>query len=191
MWPEESHAPYFEYHPPWRNLESVVDKEASVDFDLGAPLELGPEVNCFLQGPATSSEERIGGCPPQNPHWKSWRIGGFGDPGCRTCLAGGRNWLRFQGYMSRRNWHGRCGPLSNYPDGLANGARLRTTTKPHQYHHAFVVRVSCHCLIPNSPAGTSENCSGRRRWPMPKPSSFGQKKPVSLLRANYAFWWGA
>ena len=45
--PEETHAPYFKYHPPWRGLESE-EEEASVDFDLEAPLELGPEVNHFL-----------------------------------------------------------------------------------------------------------------------------------------------
>ena len=52
--PEESNAPYFEYHPPWRGPESE-EEEAAMDFDLEALLELGPEIDHFLQGPAESS----------------------------------------------------------------------------------------------------------------------------------------
>ena len=54
---EESHAHYFEYHPPWRGPESKEKEEAPVDFDLEAPPELGPEVDHFLQGPAKSLED--------------------------------------------------------------------------------------------------------------------------------------
>ena len=50
--------------------------------------------------------------------------------------------------MTQRNWHGRCRPLSNSPEGSANGTRLRITTKPHQHHYAFIIRVSCCCLTP-------------------------------------------
>ena len=57
MQPEESPAPYFEYNPPWRGPASEEDEEAVLDFDLEAPLELGPEVNRFLQGPADSGGE--------------------------------------------------------------------------------------------------------------------------------------
>ena len=49
MW-LESHAPYFEYHPPWRGPQPKEDEEAPMDFNLEALPELGPEVNCFLQG---------------------------------------------------------------------------------------------------------------------------------------------
>ena len=55
--PEQSPAPFFEYSPPWRGPESEEDEEALLDFDLEALPELGPEVNCFLQGLAGSSEE--------------------------------------------------------------------------------------------------------------------------------------
>ena len=54
---EESHAPYFEYHPPWMGLESKENEEDPMDFNLGALPELGPEVDCFLQVLAESSEE--------------------------------------------------------------------------------------------------------------------------------------
>ena len=57
LWLGESHAPYFEYHPPWRGWESKENKEDTMDFGLEALLELGPEVDCFLQGLAKSSEE--------------------------------------------------------------------------------------------------------------------------------------
>ena len=52
---EESHAHYFEYHPPWRGPASEEDEEVLLDFDLEALLELGLEVDCFLQGLAESS----------------------------------------------------------------------------------------------------------------------------------------
>ena len=34
VWQDDCHAPYFEYHPPWRSLESEEDEEAPMDFDL-------------------------------------------------------------------------------------------------------------------------------------------------------------
>ena len=76
---EERHAPYFEYQPPWRDLESVEDKETPVDFDLGAPPQLGLEVNCFLQGSAKSSVEEDKKAPSPEPlveeleSWVIWR----------------------------------------------------------------------------------------------------------------------
>ena len=57
MWLEESHVPYFEYNPPWRGPASEEDEETLLDFNLEAPLELGLEVDCFLQGLAESSGE--------------------------------------------------------------------------------------------------------------------------------------
>ena len=57
MQPEDCHAPYFEHHPSWRGSESEGNKEAPKDFDLEDLLELGPEVDCFLQGPVESPEE--------------------------------------------------------------------------------------------------------------------------------------
>ena len=57
VWLEESHAPYFEYHPPWRGPESEKNKEDPMDLDLEALPESGMEVDHFLQGPAKSLEE--------------------------------------------------------------------------------------------------------------------------------------
>ena len=91
VWLEDCHAPYCEYHPPWKGPESKGDKEAPMDFNLEAPLELGPEVKHFLQGPAKVQRRRIGRHPPQNLWWKSWRVWWLGEPGCMKHLAGGRN----------------------------------------------------------------------------------------------------
>ena len=79
MWPEESPAPYFEYSPPWRGPESEEDEEALLDFDLEVPLELGPEVDHFLQGLAdTLGEEDRKRSSPEPPvedfkSWVTWR----------------------------------------------------------------------------------------------------------------------
>ena len=72
-------APYFEYHPLWRRPESEGDKEAPVDFNLEALLELGLEVDCFLWGPAKSSEEEDRKTSSPEPlvedleSWVTWR----------------------------------------------------------------------------------------------------------------------
>ena len=79
---EESHTPYFEYQPPWRDLESMENKETPVDFDLGVPPQLGPEVIHFLQGSAKSLEEEDKKAPSLEPLveeleswviWRSWK----------------------------------------------------------------------------------------------------------------------
>ena len=60
--------PYFEYQPSWRDPESMEDEEAPVDVDLGAPPELGLEVDHFLQGSAKSLEEEDRKAPsPEHP----------------------------------------------------------------------------------------------------------------------------
>ena len=84
--PEESHAPYFKYHPPWRDPESKENKEAPVDFDLEALPELGPEVDCFLQGPGKSLEEDRRTSSPETPveeleSWLIWRAQMHNTPG--------------------------------------------------------------------------------------------------------------
>ena len=60
VWLEESPDPFFEYSPPQWGPGSGEDEEAKMpllDFDLELLPELGPEVDCFLQDPAGSSEE--------------------------------------------------------------------------------------------------------------------------------------
>ena len=60
MQPEESPAPFFKYRPPQLGPGSGKDEEAKLpllDFDLELLLELGPEVDSFLQELAGSSEE--------------------------------------------------------------------------------------------------------------------------------------
>ena len=67
MWPEDCLAPYFEYHPTWRSLDSEGDMVATEDLNLEEPPELGPEVTCFLQGSVENSEEESKKVPSPNP----------------------------------------------------------------------------------------------------------------------------
>ena len=76
---EGSPATYFEYSPPWKGPASEEDEEALLDFDLEAPPELGPEIDCFLQGLADSmGEEDRKRSSPEPPvedfqSWVTWR----------------------------------------------------------------------------------------------------------------------
>ena len=78
VWLKECHAPYFKYHPPWRCPDSKEDEEAPMDSNLEALPELGPEVNCFLQGPSKSLGEEDRTSSPEPPveeleNWVIWR----------------------------------------------------------------------------------------------------------------------
>ena len=55
--PEDCHAPFFEYHPSQRSLESGREAVAIEDPNLEEWPELGPEVTCFLRGSAESLEK--------------------------------------------------------------------------------------------------------------------------------------
>ena len=76
---EDCCASYFEYHPSQRGSESEGNEEAPKDFTLDDPPELGPEVDCFLQGPVESSEEENMKMPSPKPQieevesWVTWR----------------------------------------------------------------------------------------------------------------------
>ena len=92
VWPEESHDPYFKYHPPWRGPESKENEKTPVDFNLEVPLELGPEVDCFLQGLAKSLEEDGRMSSPESPveeleSWVIWRAWMHDTPGWWQELA--------------------------------------------------------------------------------------------------------
>ena len=67
VWPEDCHAPYFEYHPSLRVSESEEDEEAPEEFNLEYLLELRPEVDCFFQGPFKGSEEENMKMPSPKP----------------------------------------------------------------------------------------------------------------------------
>ena len=76
--PEDCLAPYFEYHPSRRNLESGREAAATKDPNLDEPLELGPEVTCFLRWSAENSEEEEKAPPPKPPvkefcKWVTWK----------------------------------------------------------------------------------------------------------------------
>ena len=83
---EDCCTPYFEYHPSQRGSESEGDVEATEDFNLEDPLELRPEVTCFLQGPAESSEEENMDASSPKPSieelekWVSWRALAYETP---------------------------------------------------------------------------------------------------------------
>ena len=93
MQPEESHVPYLKYHPPWRGLQSKEDEQVPLDFNLEALLELGLEVDCFLQGLAKSLEEEDGRTSSQEPpveeleSWVTWRAQIHDTPGWWQELA--------------------------------------------------------------------------------------------------------
>ena len=89
-------APFFEYSPPWWGPGSWEDREAKLpllDFDLEAPLELGPEVDCSLQELVGSSEEDNRNRSSPEPlveeykRWVTWRAQAHNMPGWRPELA--------------------------------------------------------------------------------------------------------
>ena len=58
------------HSPPWWGLETSEDEEAKppfLEFNLGPPLELGPDVNHFLQEPAYKSREDEKSNSPEPP----------------------------------------------------------------------------------------------------------------------------
>ena len=80
MWPEEGTAPFFQYSPPQRGPE--YEEEAKLpllDVNLEDLPELGPEVDCFFQELAGSSEEESRGRSSSEPpveeyeRWVTWR----------------------------------------------------------------------------------------------------------------------
>ena len=76
-WPENCLAPYFEYHPSRRNLESGREAMAIKDPDLEEPPELRLEVTCFLRGSAENSEEeeKVPSPKPQVKEHHKWVAG--------------------------------------------------------------------------------------------------------------------
>ena len=79
MQPEDCCAPYFEYHPTQRSSESGGEAVVTKDPNLEELLELGPEVNCFLQGSADSLGEQNMKAPSPKPpveelqKWVAWK----------------------------------------------------------------------------------------------------------------------
>ena len=71
---EESHAPYFEYHPPWRGLESKEDEEAPMDFNSA---RVGTGGQQLL--PGASQKLRGGGWEDILPRTPSGGVGELGD----------------------------------------------------------------------------------------------------------------
>ena len=145
---EESHAPYFENHPPWRGPESKEDEEALLDFNLEAPQELGLEVDCFLQGQAERSGEEDGRMSSSEPSveelesWVTWRAWMHDMPGWWQELA------EVPGVDDHKKLAQEVWASLNSHGGSVNDTVLRITIRPHKHCHAFIGRVSCHCLTP-------------------------------------------
>ena len=83
--PEDCHAPYFEYHPSQRSLESRGKVAATKDPNLEELLELGLKVTCFLRGSAGSSEENVRAPSPKPPveklqKWVTWKAQAYKTP---------------------------------------------------------------------------------------------------------------
>ena len=90
MWPEEGPAPFFQYSPLQLGMGSEEEEEAKLpllDFDLEDLLELGPEVDHFLQELAGSSDEENRDRPSAEPlveeyeRWVTWRAQMHDTPG--------------------------------------------------------------------------------------------------------------
>ena len=79
---EDSPTPSPTYSPPWWGPEAPGDQEAEsshLEFDLGPPSELGPDVESFFQEQASGQGEDTGSGPSQEPlmedyeRWVEWR----------------------------------------------------------------------------------------------------------------------
>ena len=131
-------APYFEYHTPWRSLESGREAAATEDLNLGKPLESEPEVTCFLQGSAESlGEENVKAASPKPPikelqKSETWKAQAYEN----TQLVAGANHGTW-GWMTMKSWHARYGPLFNSQRGQVNYTRWRTTIRPHLHCHVL------------------------------------------------------
>ena len=83
---EDCCAPYFEYHPSQKSLESEGEVAATEDVNLEELPELGPEVTCFLQGSAKSlGEENVKVSSPEPPieeiqKWVAWKARAYETP---------------------------------------------------------------------------------------------------------------
>ena len=189
VWLEESPTPFFKYSPSLKGPESGEDEEALLDFDLEALLELGPEVDHFLQESTGSSEEedrkRSSPEPPVEDYesWVTWRA---------------------QVHDTPHQWQ----ELAEVP-GIDDHQKLawevwasfelpQQISEQHSVENYYQASPAAPCICQkrfllsmtlSSPAGILGNCNWRRQLPMPKPSSFEQRKPICLLGANHAFWW--
>ena len=162
---------------PWRGPESEEDEKALPDFNLEALLELGLEVDHFLQGLAESLREEDRRMPSPEPlveeleSWVTWRAQMHDTLGWWQELAevpgvddhkklAQEVWASFELPWQISKWH----HVENY--------------------HQAPLALLCLCWKSFLPPTDSkfackdirEPASGRKWWPMPKPSSFGQKK---------------
>ena len=74
------------------------------------------------------------------------------------------------------------------PIGWVSCTVLKIITLPHQHPIVSAKRISSHCQIWGSLAGTSGRNSERRLWPMPRLCNAGLKRPICLCQVNHAFW---
>ena len=103
---EDSQTPSPAYSPPCWGPEVLKDQEVEspyLEFNLGSPPELGPDVEHFFQEQASRQGEDGGSALPKNPRQKIMRGGlNGGDRWLWHPLGGGNCW-RFQKSMMSRN----------------------------------------------------------------------------------------
>ena len=142
----------------------------------------------FSGGQLRVWRKRTRGCPLLSPQWKSYRSGWHGRLKPMKHLAGGGSWWWYQGWMTTKSWHGRCGPLFDFWRGWVNYTRWRTTSRPHLHCCVFSIRTSCHhptLSLLVRPFGKSNM---KRYMHMPKLSSSGWRRFDCLLKGNHACW---
>ena len=191
VWLEECHAPYFEYHLPWRCSGSQEDEEAPMDSDLEAPPELGPEVNCFLQGLSKSSgEEDRGMSSPETlveelENWVIWRAWMQDTPGWWQELA------EVPGVDDYKKLAWEVQASFQLPQRISKWHQVEN------YHQAPPAPPCLHCKSFLPPPNSKFACQNIRELQLEKMVAYAKalqfwvKKPICLLGANHAFWQGA
>ena len=188
---EESPVPFFKYNPPWRGPASEEDEEALLDFDLEAPPELGPKVNCFLLGLADSSgEEDRKRSSPEAPvedleNWVTWRAQVLDTPDWWQEL------IEVPGIDDHEKVAQEVWASFELPQKISEWHRVEN------YHQASWAQLCIHrksfLLLPDSKFA----CQDIRELQQEKMVAYTQalqfwgEKVICLLGANCAFWQGA
>ena len=192
--PEDSpvHSPV--HSPPQWGPGTWEDEEAEppfLDFDLEPPPELGPDVSCFLQEPAS------------NPREDSWS-----DSSPEPQMEDYKRWVMRQGQaLNMPSWWQELVEIPEVGDFQELTQKIwysfelpQRMSKLHDMENYYLAPLapkcfhqkdSSHCQIQSSPAGISKRDSWRRPWPMHRLSIIGWRNPTCLHWANHAFWWGA
>ena len=145
---------------------TLEDEEAELpflEFDLGPPPELGPEVNHFLQELASKSREdsesNSSSEPPAEEHkrWVMWRWWALDMPSWWQELVKIPEVEDFQ-ELAQKIW-----ASFELPQRMSKLHHMENTTWLPQCPNVSAGWISSHCQIQSSPAGISKRNSWR--WP--------------------------